>query len=239
MLWVMIERMRLQVQEAEMGFLHSMTGVSLRYRIRSTDIWWELEVQSLLLHSKSSQLRWFGHLALMPRGRLSLDILAKVVQTTGLLYRFSIKLKIKQTLTVKHVPADALRASDEWNSHHLHQPLQGLIACAWTWTSSCQCKTPIGSPTEWQVVRNLQKPATLPKNAWTDPPYTHWNMIDFIMTRCWDKMDMNCTCAIRGTNCWTDHHNLRWKSGILPMSKAQQERGKETIEAQHNKTVYH
>ena len=33
-------------------------------------------------------------------------------------------------------------------------------------------------------------------------------MIDFIITRCRDKMDVHSTRAMRGANCWTDHQML-------------------------------
>ncbi|KAK2140791.1 hypothetical protein NP493_5582g00002 [Ridgeia piscesae] len=36
-------------------------------------------------------------------------------------------------------------------------------------------------------------------------------MVDFIITRCRDKMDIHSTRAMRGTNCWTDHEMLRSK----------------------------
>ena len=36
-------------------------------------------------------------------------------------------------------------------------------------------------------------------------------MIDFIITRCRDKMDIHSTRVMRGANCWTDHQMLRSK----------------------------
>ena len=36
-------------------------------------------------------------------------------------------------------------------------------------------------------------------------------MIDFIITRCRDKMDIHSTGVLRGANCWTDHQMLRSK----------------------------
>ena len=36
-------------------------------------------------------------------------------------------------------------------------------------------------------------------------------MIDFIITRCRDKMDIHSTRAVRGANRWTDHQMLRSK----------------------------
>ena len=43
------------------------------------------------------------------------------------------------------------------------------------------------------------------------PRSGHWHMIDFIITRCRDKMDIHSTRAMRGANCWTDHQMLRSK----------------------------
>ncbi|KAK2177278.1 hypothetical protein NP493_608g00006 [Ridgeia piscesae] len=34
-------------------------------------------------------------------------------------------------------------------------------------------------------------------------------MINFIITRCRDEMDIHSTRAMRGANCWTDHQMLR------------------------------
>ena len=39
-------------------------------------------------------------------------------------------------------------------------------------------------------------------------------MIDFIITRCRDKMDIHSTRAMRGANCWTDHQMLRSKVAL-------------------------
>lgn len=41
-------RNRLQVQVAEMSFLHWVVGLSLRERLRSSDIWWKLRFEPLL-----------------------------------------------------------------------------------------------------------------------------------------------------------------------------------------------
>ena len=69
-LWVMTERTRSRIQAAEMSFLRRVSGLSLRDRVRSSDIREELGVEPLLLHIERSQLRWFGHLVRMPPGRL-------------------------------------------------------------------------------------------------------------------------------------------------------------------------
>ena len=49
------------------------------------------------------------------------------------------------------------------------------------------------------------------KTTWMHPRSRHWHMIDFIITRCQDKMDIHSTQAMRGVNCWTDHRMLRSK----------------------------
>ncbi|KAK3573272.1 hypothetical protein QTP86_019232 [Hemibagrus guttatus] len=69
-LWVMTERVRFQIQAAEMSFLHRMAGRSLRDRVRSPVTREELGVEPLLLHIKRGQLRWLGHLFWMPPGRV-------------------------------------------------------------------------------------------------------------------------------------------------------------------------
>ncbi|XP_048870381.1 uncharacterized protein LOC125742436 [Brienomyrus brachyistius] len=64
-LWVMTERMGLWLQAAKMRFLRRVSGLSLRDRVRCSDIRESLRVEPLLLHVERSQLRWFGHLARM------------------------------------------------------------------------------------------------------------------------------------------------------------------------------
>ena len=49
------------------------------------------------------------------------------------------------------------------------------------------------------------------KTTWMHPRSRHWHMIDFIITRCRDKMDIHSTRVMRGANCWTDHQMLRSK----------------------------
>ena len=73
-LWVVTERTRSRIQAAEMSFLRRVAGLSLRDRVRSSDIRRELGVESLLLRVERSQLRWFGHLIRMPPGRLPLEV---------------------------------------------------------------------------------------------------------------------------------------------------------------------
>lgn len=73
-LWVVTEKMRSRIQAAEMSFLRRVAGLSLRDRVRSSDIREGLGVEPLLLHIERSQLRWFGHLVRMPSGRLPWEV---------------------------------------------------------------------------------------------------------------------------------------------------------------------
>ncbi|TWW74590.1 hypothetical protein D4764_14G0005930 [Takifugu flavidus] len=57
-----------------MSFLHRVARLSLRDRVRSSDIREELGVEPLLLHIERSQSGWLGHLARMPSGRLPLEV---------------------------------------------------------------------------------------------------------------------------------------------------------------------
>ena len=56
-LWVVTERMRSRIQAAEMNLLWRVSGLSLRDRMRSSDIWGKLRVEPLLLCIGRSQLR--------------------------------------------------------------------------------------------------------------------------------------------------------------------------------------
>jgi len=58
--------MRLRIQAAKMSFLRRVAGLSLRDRVRSSDIRRKLGVELLLLRVERSQLRWFGHLIRTP-----------------------------------------------------------------------------------------------------------------------------------------------------------------------------
>lgn len=61
-LWVVTERAKLQIQEAEISFLRSIDGLSSKDRVRSSDIRRDLRVELLLLRMKRSQRGGFGHL---------------------------------------------------------------------------------------------------------------------------------------------------------------------------------
>jgi len=72
--WVVTDRTSLQIQSAKMSFLRRVAGLSLRDRVRSSDIRRELRVDPLLLRVKRSKLRFFGHLIRMPPRRLPLEV---------------------------------------------------------------------------------------------------------------------------------------------------------------------
>ena len=73
-LWLVTERTRLRIQVAGMSSLRRVAGLSLRDKVRSSDIRRELGVEPLLLRVERSQLRWFRHLIKMPPGRLPLEV---------------------------------------------------------------------------------------------------------------------------------------------------------------------
>ena len=60
---------------------------------------------------------------------------------------------------------------------------------------------------ELTVTNTMFKQKDERKTTWMHPRSKHWHMIDFIITRCRDKMDIHSTRA----NCWTDHQMLRSK----------------------------
>ena len=65
-----------------------------------------------------------------------------------------------------------------------------------------------------RIGRENDKQKDSHKTTWTYPCSRHWHMIDFIITRCRDKMDI-CSIweivsdSLRGANCGTDHQMLR------------------------------
>ncbi len=69
-LWVMTERTRSRIQAAKISFLFRVAGLSLKDRVRGSDIPKELRVEPLLLRTERSQLRWFDHLVRVPPRRL-------------------------------------------------------------------------------------------------------------------------------------------------------------------------
>ena len=59
------------------------------------------------------------------------------------------------------------------------------------------------------VTNTMFKQKNAHKTTWTHPRSRHGHMIDFIITRCRDKMDICSTRTMRGANCGTDHQMLR------------------------------
>ena len=53
--------MRSTVQAAEMRVLRLIRGVTLRDKLRNTDIRSELGIKGILRYVEEMQLRWFGH----------------------------------------------------------------------------------------------------------------------------------------------------------------------------------
>ena len=62
---------------------------------------------------------------------------------------------------------------------------------------------------ELTVTNTMFKQKDERKTTCMHPRSKHWHMIDFIITRCRDKMDIHSTRVMRGANCWTDHQMLR------------------------------
>ena len=59
------------------------------------------------------------------------------------------------------------------------------------------------------VTNTMFKQKDAHKTTWTHPRSRHGHMIDFIITRCRDKMNICSTRTMRGANCGTDHQMLR------------------------------
>ena len=59
------------------------------------------------------------------------------------------------------------------------------------------------------VTNTMFKQKDAHKTTWTHPLSRHGHMIDFIITRCRNKMSIYSTLTMRGANCGTDHHMLR------------------------------
>ena len=68
--WVTTEKMQSQMHEYKMRFLQKFVKVTIFGKLRNTAIQKSLNIESLLLRMKRSQLRWFGHVSRMPQERL-------------------------------------------------------------------------------------------------------------------------------------------------------------------------
>ncbi|TWW71715.1 hypothetical protein D4764_16G0002120 [Takifugu flavidus] len=77
--WVMTERTRSRIQAAEMSFLRRVAGLSLRDRVRSSDIREELGVESVLLHIEERprgqpRTRWRDYISRLAWERLGVPL---------------------------------------------------------------------------------------------------------------------------------------------------------------------
>jgi hypothetical protein len=61
------------------------------------------------------------------------------------------------------------------------------------------------------------------KTTWMHPRSKHWHLIDYIITRQRDRMDVHSTRAMRGANCWTDHQLLRSKIAFMLRPKCRKQ----------------
>ena len=86
-----------------------------------------------------------------------------------------------------------------------------------------------------QIVTNTMfKQKDTHKTIWTHPRSRNGQMIDFIITRCRDKMDICSTQTIRGENCVTDHQMLRSRV-IFCIRKKKSERRYKTVKLNTSK----
>ena len=96
------------------------------------------------------------------------------------------------------------RDSDKWP---LVMGKHGIGKC----NSNGELLLALCSEFELIVTNTMFKQKDERKTTWMHPRSKHWHMIDFIITRCRDKMDIHSTRVMRGANCWTDHQMLRSK----------------------------
>ena len=67
--------MRSRVQTTEMGFLRRISGFTLLDKVKSAHIRESLNIESLLLRLKRSQLRWYGHVTRMSQETTAKNLL--------------------------------------------------------------------------------------------------------------------------------------------------------------------
>ena len=89
------------------------------------------------------------------------------------------------------------------------------------------------------VTNTMFKQKDAHKTTWTHPRSRHGHMIDFIITRCRDKMDICSTRTMRGANCGTDHQMLRSRVIFSIRRKHNQKRAMKTRKAEHKQTEKH
>ena len=96
------------------------------------------------------------------------------------------------------------RNNDKWP---LVMGKHGIGKC----NSNCDLLLALCSEFELTVTNTMFKQKDERKTTWMHPRSKLWHMIDFIISRCRDKMDIHSTRVMRGANCWTDHQMLRSK----------------------------
>ena len=73
--WVMTERMRCQVQAAEMGSLRKVRGLSVLDKVKSTDFHRSRSMKPLLLRIERPQLLWYGHVTRISHERTAKQLM--------------------------------------------------------------------------------------------------------------------------------------------------------------------
>ena len=96
------------------------------------------------------------------------------------------------------------RENDKWP---LVMGKQGIGKC----NSNGELLLALCSEFELIVMNTMFKQKDERNTTWMHPRSRHWHMIDFITTRCRDKIDIHRTRVMRGANCWADHQMLRSK----------------------------
>ena len=96
------------------------------------------------------------------------------------------------------------RESDKWP---LVMGKHGIGKC----NSNGELLLALCSEFELIVTNTMFKQKDERNTTWMHPRSRHWHMIDFIITRCQDKMNIHSTRVMRGANCRTVHQMLRSK----------------------------
>ena len=112
--------------------------------------------------------------------------------------------RTNKLLLIGYFNARIGRENDKWP---LVMGKHGIGKC----NSNGELLLALCSEFELTVKNTMFKKKDERKTTWMHPRSKHSHMIDFIITRCRDKMDINSTRVMRGANCWTDHQMLRSK----------------------------
>ena len=82
------------------------------------------------------------------------------------------------------------------------------------------------------IIYTLFRMADKYKTTWMHPKLKHWHLIDFIIICQQDIRDVRVTCAMRGTECWTDHRLVK---AVLTLHIALPHRNRpKTVRATYN-----